>query len=149
MAVLAGGYGSWQHHVGEDNRRKIRALEKRVAELEAAVAALRAVAVDTMAQDLADAVMAVVARIVAARDAAVERAEQAEAERDAAIKSRDAWLWLSEEADLAVARQQLDQVRALAEDFDRLPVGPVAASARLLAILDAPARPAGHDESGQ
>jgi BMFP domain-containing protein YqiC len=47
MAVLAGGYGSWQHHVGEDNRRKIRALEKRVAELEAAVAALRAVADDT------------------------------------------------------------------------------------------------------
>jgi hypothetical protein len=46
MAVLAGGFGSWQGHLGEDNRRKIRALEKRVAELEAVVAALRAVADD-------------------------------------------------------------------------------------------------------
>jgi hypothetical protein len=34
MAVVAGGYGSWQHHVGEDNRRKIRALEGRVDGLE-------------------------------------------------------------------------------------------------------------------
>jgi hypothetical protein len=34
MAVLAGGYGSWQDHVGEDNRRKIRALVDRVDALE-------------------------------------------------------------------------------------------------------------------
>jgi BMFP domain-containing protein YqiC len=51
MAVLAGGFGSWQDHVGEDNRRKLRALEKRVAELEAVVAALRAVA-DEAAHEL-------------------------------------------------------------------------------------------------
>jgi type II secretory pathway component PulM len=56
------------------------------------------------------------------------------------------------EADLAAARQQLDQVRALCHRQ----AGTTAIGARgtlsvadLLAILDAPARPAGHDETGQ
>jgi hypothetical protein len=48
------------------------------------------------------------------------------------------------EADLAAARQQLDQVRAYATDWDNQPV-----RADLLTILDAPTRPAGHDEAGQ
>jgi hypothetical protein len=79
-------------------------------------------------------VMAVVAPIVAARDAV--------------------------EADLAAARQQLDQVRALHTDLlsaaERNLRGNDAAgdayqnaADALLAILDAPVRPAGHDESGQ
>jgi BMFP domain-containing protein YqiC len=42
MAQLAGGYGSWQDHLGEDNRRKIRALDDRVAHLEARIAQLEA-----------------------------------------------------------------------------------------------------------
>jgi hypothetical protein len=42
MAVLAGGYGSWQDHVGEDNRRKIRALDDRIAHLEARIEQLEA-----------------------------------------------------------------------------------------------------------
>jgi BMFP domain-containing protein YqiC len=42
MAVLAGGYGSWQHHVNEDGRRKRRALEDRVAHLEARIDQLEA-----------------------------------------------------------------------------------------------------------
>jgi Spy/CpxP family protein refolding chaperone len=66
------------------------------------------------------------------------------------------------EADLAAARQQLDQVR---NDYNHLHdlygqiynqlVRALATSRRgltghdLLAILDAPARPAGHDETGQ
>jgi BMFP domain-containing protein YqiC len=42
MAVLAGGTGSWQHHVNEDGRRKIRALDDRVAHLEARIEQLEA-----------------------------------------------------------------------------------------------------------
>jgi BMFP domain-containing protein YqiC len=42
MAVLAGGYGNWQDHVGEDNRRKIRVLDERVAHLEARIEQLEA-----------------------------------------------------------------------------------------------------------
>jgi hypothetical protein len=42
MAVLAGGFGSWQGHLGEDNRRKIRALDERVAHLEARIEQLEA-----------------------------------------------------------------------------------------------------------
>jgi hypothetical protein len=42
MAVLAGGYGSWQDHVGEDNRRKLRALDERVAHLVARIEQLEA-----------------------------------------------------------------------------------------------------------
>jgi BMFP domain-containing protein YqiC len=34
MAVLAGGFGSYQEHLGVDNRRKNHALTKRVDELE-------------------------------------------------------------------------------------------------------------------
>lgn len=107
------------------------------------------------------AVMAVVARIVAARDAAV-----AASFRDYTCRTYTETV----EADVAAAQQQLDQVRELAEELSRLSqrygnefVGyPEAntfnnakrdaydyASDRLLHILDAPARPAGHDESGQ
>jgi BMFP domain-containing protein YqiC len=42
MAVVAGGYGSWQNHVGEDNRRKLRALDERVAHLEDRIEQLEA-----------------------------------------------------------------------------------------------------------
>jgi hypothetical protein len=34
MAVVAGGYGSYQEHLGVDNRRKLRALDERVDALE-------------------------------------------------------------------------------------------------------------------
>jgi hypothetical protein len=34
MAQLAGGFGSYQEHLGEDNRRKIQALDERVDALE-------------------------------------------------------------------------------------------------------------------
>jgi BMFP domain-containing protein YqiC len=34
MAQLAGGFGSYQEHLGIDNRRKNNALTKRVDELE-------------------------------------------------------------------------------------------------------------------
>jgi hypothetical protein len=117
------------------------------------------------------AVMAVVARIVAARDAAVERAEQAERSRDKLLASgerhlndlmtiADKNLARAEraEADLAaarmalrVARHRLDQVRALARTLRSPMQTPEskAVSRRLRAILDAPARPAGHDETGQ
>jgi hypothetical protein len=51
------------------------------------------------------------------------------------------------EADLAAVRQQLDQVRLLANEWRSDPANVMAGE--LLAILDASARPAGHDESGQ
>jgi hypothetical protein len=54
-----------------------------------------------------DAVMAVVAPIVAARDAAVEQLER-----------YDGQAWEDLRADLAAARQQLDQVRALVTSVD-------------------------------
>jgi hypothetical protein len=66
MAVVAGGFGSYQEHLGVDNRRKIRALDDRVDALE------------TLTRDLA-------ARV----------------------------------ADLAAARQQLDQVREYANLLSR------------------------------
>jgi chromosome segregation ATPase len=86
-----------------------------------------------------------------------ERAERAEADL-AETKQRLEWTTRDMrmlEADLAAARQQLDQVRALAERqlSDQAAGGD---SKRgwiyahdALAILDAPARPAGHDETGQ
>jgi hypothetical protein len=117
---------------------------------------------------------AVVAPIVAARDAALERAE------DFQRTMQDEMLWRDRsmdradraEGDLAAARQQLDQVwegrdleqqalrnaieiltqiRELATGFDIEDTdlhGKVLA-ANILRILDAPARPAGHDEAGQ
>jgi hypothetical protein len=75
-----------------------------------------------------------------------KRAERAEADL-AETKQRLEWTTRDMrmlEADLAAARQQLDQVRAYATDWDNQPV-----RADLLTILDAPARPAGHDEAGQ
>jgi hypothetical protein len=59
-----------------------------------------------------------------------KRAERAEADLAAAQMA------------LRVARRRLDKVRALAEQTRLYPD-------TLRAILDAPARPAGHDESGQ
>jgi hypothetical protein len=133
-------------------------------------------------------VMAVVAHIVAARDAAVDdvneevrwreraidRAERAEADLAAARQQLDharadgqtaqrdlaailRALDLGDHARMISShyvvveevlpaiehmRQQLDQVRALAEQTRLYPD-------TLRAILDAPARPAGHDETGQ
>jgi hypothetical protein len=53
---------------------------------------------------------------------------------------------LNAETDLVAARQQLDQVRAWST---RWFLGLGGARDELNAILDAPARPAGHDETGQ
>ena len=114
-----------------------------------------------------DKIMAVVAPRLAARDAAVERALRFERERNhATVRAERA------EADLAAARQQLDQAAnradelakhamALAVKLDQVREyarfvgsgnGPSHIPAeqvklRLLAIIDAPARPAGHDET--
>jgi outer membrane protein TolC len=102
-----------------------------------------------------DEVMTVVAPILAARDAAVERAE--DAERDLA-EMQGHYAMARErtvraEADLAAARQQLDQVRAEHSRSD-LVVSPVELPGiyertRRIVWRDAPARPAGHDETGQ
>jgi hypothetical protein len=54
------------------------------------------------------------------------------------------------EADLAAARQQLDQVRARAAlHAGTAQFATKKAWVEVLRILDAPARPAGHDETGQ
>jgi hypothetical protein len=53
------------------------------------------------------------------------------------------------EADLAAARQQLDRVRRLPSRSSSGMVRNYVLVSDLLAILDAPARPAGHDETGQ
>jgi len=111
---------------------------------------------------LLDAVMAIVAPIVAARDAAVEQAEywKGRAEKAWERGDEDGLTALQLHADLAAARQQLDQVRALHTDLlsaaERNLRGNDAAgdayqnaADALLVILDAPARPAGHDETGQ
>jgi BMFP domain-containing protein YqiC len=42
MAQLAGGFGSYQEHLGIDNRRKNHALTKRVDELETLTRSLAA-----------------------------------------------------------------------------------------------------------
>jgi hypothetical protein len=120
--------------------------------------------------DRINAVMAVVAPILAARDAAVERADEAEKSLAAYRRGHDAIVNRADraEADLAAARMQvrvrdarLDQVRALADDWKRQSVdhyetygAPAlvnlgAHASRIIQALDAPARPAGHDESGQ
>jgi hypothetical protein len=108
-----------------------------------------------------DAVMAVVAPHLAARDAAVERAERLEADNRAlAVRDPDVrTVYAVEagrfeaEADLAAAQQQLDQVRDVprfrAYDSYGEPIGDAVAINDLLGILGAPARPAGHDESRQ
>jgi hypothetical protein len=72
---------------------------------------------------------------------------------DKAAETRDGWHDRAEraEADLAAARQQLDQVRAL-HSKPTVIVGATALPIiyeKTRRILDAPARPAGHDESGQ
>jgi chromosome segregation ATPase len=97
--------------------------------------------------------------------AVVERADKAEAQRGVAEEAarRAEWGFKDAKRDLAAARQQLEQVRELAEEFSRISTKygnehggyPEAnayndakrdaydyASDRLLAILDAPARPA-------
>jgi chromosome segregation ATPase len=154
MAVLAGGYGSWQHHVGEDNRRKIRALEKRVTHLEARI--------DQLEAKVGDDAGPVEPIIVAARDAAVERVEDAERDlaeiqghyamaRERTERAEADLAAAHEHADrtetkLAAARQQLDQVRAA---FQRWSGGPDDEFEQTMRdLLDAPARPAGHDETG-
>jgi hypothetical protein len=120
--------------------------------------------------------MAVVARIVAARDTAVERRTDLVEEYRKREETQDR-IRARLTADLAAARQQLDQVRALCSE------GPFLTPEEVLAILDAakcprcgspdpklhpavqfegevhvcphpwhldaPARPAGHDETGQ
>jgi hypothetical protein len=89
-----------------------------------------------------DAVMAVVTRIVAARDAATELASTSTEFLKRAERA---------EGDLVAARQQLDQVRALCQrqaGITAIGARGTLSVADLLAILDAPARPAGHDETG-
>jgi hypothetical protein len=114
-----------------------------------------------------DAVMAVLAPIVAARDAAVERAERAEAAFDRYQQAKQPLAGAfaaackeiaDTEADLAAARQQLDQVRRAyhAWNEDGLGTVPGLRATNWPDVwrdigyeLDAPARPAGHDETGQ
>jgi hypothetical protein len=88
-----------------------------------------------------DRVMAVVAPIVAARDAATERAERTERAADSHYKA-----WIGAKADLAAARQQLDQVRALVKPDNG---NALIFKIQIRRILDGIARPAGHDETGQ
>jgi hypothetical protein len=88
-----------------------------------------------------------VAHIVAARDAAVERAERLLS----ALRAMT--------LELAAVRQQLDQLRAVADEWEHEPHdhdnsegAPDCAAcwvATIRHVLDAPARPAGHDETGQ
>jgi hypothetical protein len=124
-----------------------------------------AISDDPYLPKMLDEVMAVVAPRLAACDAAVEQAawaderrRMAEAEQDAAnerraelvaeYRKRDEIqdrIRTRLEADLAAARQQLDQVRdALARDGQT----PLTRLVKAQAILDAPARPARHDETG-
>jgi hypothetical protein len=92
----------------------------------------------------------------------VNRAERAEADL-AETKQRLEWTTRDMrmlEADLAAAQQQLDQVRAIVDDWKRQSVdhyetygAPAlvnlgAHASRIIQALDAPARPAGHDETG-
>jgi hypothetical protein len=42
MALLAGGYGSYQEYLGEENQRKLWALDERIAHLEARIEQLEA-----------------------------------------------------------------------------------------------------------
>jgi hypothetical protein len=109
-----------------------------------------------------DEVMTVVAPIVAARDTADERVDEAEKSLAAYRRGHDAIVNRAEcaEADLTAARtevdevnQQLDQVRAEHSRSD-LVVSPVELPGiyertRRIVWRDAPARPAGHDETGQ
>jgi hypothetical protein len=74
-----------------------------------------------------EAVMAVVAPIVAARDTAVERAEH-----KSRLAAENHYRAERAEADLAAANRKLDQVRALANNYDR-----VITRERLLAMLGA------------
>jgi hypothetical protein len=118
---------------------------------------------------LADAIWGqFVAPIVTARDDAVERAERAEAERaqwqsqamelDKAAASERTRAERAE-ADLAAARQQLDQVRRTYDAWTEEGLGTFPGGIEnthwadawrdLGADLDVPARSAGHDESGQ
>jgi hypothetical protein len=100
----------------------------------------RASGVKVVADDVIDdAVMPVVAEILAARDAAAEELHALKT----VIRMQDK-ITFELLADLAAARQQLDQVRAWAEHPLRADL-----LRELLAILNAPARPAGHDETGQ
>jgi hypothetical protein len=84
-----------------------------------------------------DLIMTVVAPIVAERDAANEQLER-----------YDGQAWEDLQADLAAARQQLDRAEAIVELVRKVGRGTVT-PAELMALLDAHARPAGHDESGQ
>jgi len=107
-----------------------------------------------------DRVMAVVAPILAARDAAVEdcgfwRTRALNAERLVPAQDR---IVGDLQADLAAARQQLDQVRRAYHAWNEEGLGTVPglratnwpdAWRDIGYELDAPARPAGHDESGQ
>jgi hypothetical protein len=98
-------------------------------------------------------VMAVVAPVVATRDAAIERAKVLAAIRDTAFRelSDETVRAVAAEADLAAARQQLDQVRELHrnDDGDWCDNDGFSFPCPTIRLLDAPARPAGHDESGQ
>ena len=109
-------------------------------------------------------VIAVVTPIVAARDAAAEELHalktvirmqdkitfelQADlAAANAQLERYDGQAWEDVRADLAAARGRLDQVRAA---FQRWSGGPDNEFEQTMRdLLDAPARPAGHDESGQ
>jgi hypothetical protein len=106
-------------------------------------------------EPLFDAIMAVVAPHLAARDAAVEQVQMLAAELASVVRQEN-----EEFVELVAARQQLDQVRASVmalpygqtggtkwlPDFE---IGWLHCRQDVLAILGAPARPAGHDETGQ
>jgi hypothetical protein len=90
--------------------------------------------------------------LLAILDAPTQPAERAEQQAELAKQ------WQSEydeqtahaarlSRELAAARQLLDQVRALINKWERL--GWRANRAELREVLDAPARPTGHDETGQ
>jgi alkanesulfonate monooxygenase SsuD/methylene tetrahydromethanopterin reductase-like flavin-dependent oxidoreductase (luciferase family) len=82
-------------------------------------------------------VMTVVARIVAERDAAIERAERFKKELATSVKQH------------VLLLEQSDRMRADVKHWARTMYLGLSEHARLNAILDAPARPTEHDESRQ
>jgi hypothetical protein len=124
---------------------------------------------DRLAHVATDAAMAVVDAVLAARDAAVEllngtRVALGHAEdkasdrlRDLVATRRDAAQAIAAEAkavrdleaELAAARQQLAEVRAAVDGWPATTEPLAQYREAVLRLFDVPARPAGHDESGQ
>jgi hypothetical protein len=105
--------------------------------------------------EYADAVMAAIAPHLAASDAAIDNLLD-DNEQTLADAQKQADRAERAEADLAAARQQLDQVReGIAQAIEKHaeecgdPADNAYEYARIARQFDAPARPARHDESGQ